>query len=181
MTQENTWDREYGSQTFLTNDSKPQADILRFVRFLKDKKVLIDGVNVLDLGSGAGRNSLYFAELGASVTGLEISSVAIDIAQKHLSNARRGDSALDINFIHQSIGEIFPLDTDSVDIALDITSSNSLTENERQVYLSETHRTLKKCQKQKSSSVCGHDLTSPLCTKLFSKFCISKRKQATPE
>jgi len=140
MVQEQAWDREYKRSKLLTKDNKPQADVVRFAKFLKkEQKFDIENKKVLDLGSGAGRNSLYFAELGATVTGLEISKTAIEISKEYAK-----DAGLEINFIKQSIGEIFPSDTNSIDIVLDITSSNSLNEEEREVYINEVNRVLKK-------------------------------------
>jgi len=139
MPQEQVWDKEYRNSKLLTKDDKPQADVVRFVKFIKkQEKMDIEGLNVLDLGSGAGRNSLYFAELGAHVTGLEISKTAIGIAKQYAI-----ESGLDVHFIKQNIGEKFPMEDGSVDIALDVTSSNSLDEKEREVYLSETQRVMK--------------------------------------
>lgn len=139
MAQEQVWDREYRKSKLLTKDNKPQSDVVRFVKFLKKEAgVIIEGANMLDLGSGAGRNSFYFAELGAHSVGLEISKTAIEISEQ---NAKEGD--LDIKYVKQSIGEKFPTDDASVDILLDVTSSNSLTEAEREIYLSESSRVLK--------------------------------------
>ncbi len=146
MAQEQVWDREYNNSKLLTKDNKPQADVVRFVKFLKkvgkvrlsQLSPILQGSVVLDLGSGAGRNSFYFAELGAKVTGLEISKTAIDIAKQNMSK-----SLFDIKYIKQSIGEIYPMEDKSIDIILDVTSSNSLTEAERDVCLSETKRVLK--------------------------------------
>lgn len=149
MAQEKVWDREYKKSTFLTKENKPQSDVVRFVKWLtrashkatqgeEREKLDIENSTVLDLGSGTGRNSFYFAELGARVTGLEISKTAIDIANK---NAK--ESGLSIEYIKQSIGEKFPVEDSSIDIALDITSSNSLDESERDIFLNETSRVLK--------------------------------------
>lgn len=139
MAQEQVWDREYRNSKFLTKENKPQSDVVRFVQFLKkEEKVIPESLNILDLGSGAGRNSFYFAEMGNTVTGLEISKTAVGLANEYAKEA-----GLDINYIKQSIGENFPIEDGSVDIALDITSSNSLTESEREVFLSETNRVLK--------------------------------------
>lgn len=146
MAQEQVWDREYKNSKLLTKDNKPQSDVVRFVKWLKKQPiwstwtsdVQVGGFKVLDLGSGAGRNSFYFAEMGASATGLEISKTAIDISEQNAKEA-----GLDIKYIKQSIGEKFPVEDSSIDILLDVTSSNSLTEAEREVYLSEANRVLK--------------------------------------
>ena len=152
MSQEKEWDREYKNSTFLTKDNKPQADVVRFVKFLKKefKKSAgenfggFENIKVFDLGSGAGRNSFYFAELGASVVGLEISETAISIAQKNLNEAQKISGArLTVEYKKQSIGDKFPVPDGWADIVLDVTSSNSLSEAEREIYLSETARTLK--------------------------------------
>ena len=138
MAQEHIWDREYKQPQLLTRENKPQSDVVRFVKFLKKQKFLFEGKSVLDLGSGTGRNSFYFTELGASVTSIEISHTAIDMAREYA----KADN-LQIKYVHQSMGETFPVPDKSVDIVLDITSSNSLTEKEREVYLAETARVLK--------------------------------------
>ncbi len=138
MAQEDIWDREYRKSKLLTKENKPQTDVVRFVKYLKKEKFQIDGSAVLDLGSGAGRNSFYFAEMGASATGIEISKTAIEISEQNAKEA-----GLDIKYIKQSIGEKFPVEDSSIDILLDVTSSNSLTEGEREVYLSEANRVLK--------------------------------------
>ena len=139
MAQEKVWEREYRNSKFLTKENKPQSDVVRFVKWLKECNFDIDGKKVLDLGSGTGRNSFYFAELGAYVTGIEISKTAVDIGIKNAKEA-----GLSVQYIKQSMGELVPLDVSSVDVVLDITSSNSLTEAERDIYLSETNRVLKK-------------------------------------
>lgn len=153
MSQEKEWDREYRQSTFLTKENEPQNDVVRFVKFLKKEfknsatsavpanvKPLQDfyEAKVLDLGSGAGRNSFYFAGLGANVVGFEISDTAIEIAKNFALEAGRH-----ISYQKQNIGEIFPCEDNSFDIALDVTSSNSLSEAEREIYLIETHRVLK--------------------------------------
>lgn len=138
MTQESIWDREYRNSRLLTKENKPQSDTVRFAQFLKKIDGKAQATTVLDLGSGTGRNSFYFSELGCDVLGLEISKTAIEIAKQ---NAK--DDGLNIDYKKQSIGEKFPLEDNSIDIVLDVTSSNSITESEREIYLSETHRVLK--------------------------------------
>lgn len=138
MAQESVWEKEYGNSKLLTKENKPQADVVRFVKFLKKEGVKIEDSTVIDLGSGVGRNSCYFAGLGANITGFEISKTAIQIAEENSKKA-----GLKIKYEKQNIGEKFPITDGSVDVVLDITSSNSLSEGEREVYLAETNRALK--------------------------------------
>lgn len=143
MAQENVWDREYRNSKLLTKDNKPQSDVVRFVKFLKkDEKFDIEGKKVLDLGSGAGRNSFYFAELGAVVTGIEISKTAVDIAR-----SRAKEAGLDIDYFDDSFGDewpwMYPNPVPVWDIVLDITSSNSLNEEERKKYIQQVYDTIK--------------------------------------
>lgn len=142
MAQEKVWDREYRNSKLLTKENEPQADVVRFVRFLKKNRFDADGKTVLDLGSGTGRNSFYFAELGAKVIGFEISDTALKIAKENIKKLNL--LSCDISYDKRSIGEEFPLGDNSIDIILDVTSSNSLDEKEREVYLKETRRVLKK-------------------------------------
>lgn len=139
MSQEKIWDKEYSNPVFLTKKNEPQADVLKFVKFLRKEKIDIEDNKVLDLGSGTGRNSFYFAKLGADVFGIEISKIAIDLAIKQAE-----DENLHIKYIKQNIGDLLPFKSNSFDLLLDVTSSNSLNEKEREVYLSETNRVLKK-------------------------------------
>lgn len=143
MTQEHIWDREYRNSKLLTKENKPQSDVVRFVKFLKDEgfggKFEIENHDVLDLGCGTGRNTFYFAEMGAFAVGLEISKTALDIARENAKNA-----GLTIEYYKGSIGEKFNFGDEEFDIALDVTSSNSLTEPEREIFLFETHRVLSK-------------------------------------
>ncbi len=138
MPQESAWDKEYRESKLLVKENIPSSDVVRFVKFLKKGGVKIENSKVLDLGSGMGRNSFYFAELGAKVVGLEISKTAIEIAKSNMSKM-----SFDIEYKKQSIGEKFPIADEALDIVLDITSSNSLSEGEREVYLEETQRVLK--------------------------------------
>ncbi len=140
MTQEQVWDNEYKQSRLLAKENLPSSDVVRFVQFLrKEKKIDINNLNVLDLGSGMGRNSFYLSDLGASVIGIEISKTALKIAGDNAVN-----DGLNIKYIKQSIGEEFPVQDQTQDILLDIVSSNSLSEAEREIYLAESNRVLKK-------------------------------------
>lgn len=140
--QEKAWENEYRNSKLLTKANEPQSDVVRFYKFYKKTLGLqISDKCILDLGSGTGRNAYYFAEQGAkSVLGFEISDTAIALARDRASVAGY-DSIL--TYKKQDMGKPFPLEDKSIDIILDITSSNSLDEKGRESYLKECHRVLK--------------------------------------
>ena len=73
---------------------------------------------------------------GARVYGWDFSEDAIEKAQRFHAHD-------DITYQLRNIGNEFPLDSDSIDIILDVTSSNALNESQRDVYLRECARVLK--------------------------------------
>jgi len=137
--QGNVWEREYRNPKLVTKNDGPQADTLRFLKFLKKgQKYIVENRNILDLGCGTGRNSNYLAERGNSVIGIEISKIALDIAK-----SRAKDLGLDVDYRLGDIGEPYKIEDDSIDIILDVTSSNSLNEKGRDIYIHECSRVLK--------------------------------------
>jgi SAM-dependent methyltransferase len=137
--QGNVWDSEYRNPKLVTKNDGPQSDTLRFLKFLKkEEKYEVEERIVLDLGCGTGRNSNYLAEKGNSVIGIEISKTAINLAK-----ARALDIGVSVDYRQGDIGQPYEIEDSSVDIILDVTSSNSLDENGRSVYLSECSRVLK--------------------------------------
>lgn len=137
--QGNTWEKEYQNPLLVTKNDEPQADTLRFLKFLKkEEKYKVEGKIILDLGCGTGRNSNYLADLGNTVTGIEISKTAITLAK-----SRAKEMGVNVNYVLGDIGTPYPLEDSSVDIVLDVTSSNSLDESGREVYLHEVDRVLK--------------------------------------
>ena len=139
MHQGNIWDREYRNPKLVTGKEDPQADVLRFLKFLKkEEKFLVEDKTILDLGCGTGRNSNYLAELGNKVIGIEISKTATEIAR-----SRAREKNLIVDYRLGDIGEKLDIPDNSIDIVLDVTSSNSLDEKGRENYLKEVHRVLK--------------------------------------
>lgn len=137
--QGNIWDREYRNPLLVTKNDGPQADTLRFLKFLKkEQKFRVEDKVVLDLGCGTGRNSNYLADLGNKVIGIEISKIALNIAK-----TRAHDMNVTVDYRLGDIGERYDISDDSIDVVLDITSSNSLNEKGREIYLEEVFRVLK--------------------------------------
>ncbi len=139
MNQGNTWDREYRNPKLVTKNDGPNADTLRFLKFLKkDQKFVVEDKSILDLGCGTGRNANYLAEKGNNVIGIEISKTALNLAI-----ARVKDGGVKVDYRLGDIGQKYELEDSSIDIILDVTSSNSLDEKGREVYLAECNRVLK--------------------------------------
>jgi SAM-dependent methyltransferase len=146
MAQEQVWEREYQNSKLVTKDDKPQSDTLDFLKYLKrEKGVNLAGLRALDLGSGTGRNSNYLALEGAVVTGIEISGTALLIAATRARELGLIGAGVDSNieYIKGNIGEILQFENEEFDLIIDVTSSNSLNESERERYLEESNRVLK--------------------------------------
>ena len=142
MAQSQTWENEYKSPKLVTKKSEPQNDTLRFLKYLrKEAKIVLEGLNILDLGCGTGRNSNYLAKLGNSVIGMDISKTAINLAESRASEMKIDKK---VSYIVQDMGLDYPFSDECFDLILDITSSNSLNDKERGNYIREVYRTLKK-------------------------------------
>jgi ubiquinone/menaquinone biosynthesis C-methylase UbiE len=139
--QENIWENEYKDPRLVTLSDKPAKCVKDFTRFLrKNCKLTLSNLNILDLGCGNAKNSIYIYEEGFDnkITGIDISETALKYAEINIK-----EKNINAKFIKQSIGLKFPFPDNSFDIILDVTSSNSLSEKERKVYLDETYRILK--------------------------------------
>lgn len=137
--QGNVWDREYRNPKLITGKEDPQKDTLRFLKFLKkEQKYKVEDRVVLDLGCGTGRNSNYLAYIGNKVIGIEISKTALSLAK-----VRGKDMGVEVDYRLGDIGEKYDIEDNSVDVILDVTSSNSLNEKGREIYLNEMNRVLK--------------------------------------
>ncbi len=141
MAQFDVWEKEYRNPKLISNSDQPQLDFKHFIKWLrKTKHVNLEGLRVLDLGSGTGKNSLFLAERGSIVTGIELSKTAVK-----LSKDRAKQKNLEAKFLEGSIGEKFPFAKNSFDLIIDVVSSNSLNDAERQSYLFEANRVLAPC------------------------------------
>jgi SAM-dependent methyltransferase len=136
--QGNVWEREYRNPKLVTKNDGPQADTLRFLKFLKkDRKYKVEDRNILDLGCGTGRNANYLAE-NNKLIGIEISKTAITLAKE-----RAREIGVNVDYRTGDIGEPYDIKNNSIDVILDVTSSNSLNDVGREIYLSEMNRILK--------------------------------------
>ncbi len=133
----NVWENEYRDPKLVTLSNEPIKSLKDFTRYIRREHNLeLSNLNILDLGCGNGKNSIYISEQGDNnrVYGIDISETAIILAKRAYPN---GD------FQVGNFGKTFPYPDKKFDIILDITSSNSLSESEREIYLSEINRTIK--------------------------------------
>ncbi len=132
------WEREYNNPNFITKAEKPQADLLRFLKWLKKiKSIDLYSARLLDVGCGTGRNSFYMADAyGVQVSAIDFSKGAITFAKKNFSHPK-------IEFSVQDIGKPIPMPDNSFDLVFDIMTSMSLSENERSTYLKELKRLIR--------------------------------------
>lgn len=138
--QKKIWEKEYRNPKLVTRHDKPQSFFLSFLKYLKkEEEVDLKNLKVLDLGSGTGRNANYLAKKGTQVVGMEISDIAIGLARE-----RTKDLGADVKYLNHNIGLKYPFGDEKFDLIIDITSSNSLDEKERKIYLEEVNRVLKK-------------------------------------
>ncbi|MBT3419215.1 MAG: class I SAM-dependent methyltransferase [Candidatus Magasanikbacteria bacterium] len=141
MAQTAVWEKEYNDKKLLAFHHEPQKDTLRFIKYLKKThKVQLDGKTILDLGSGTGRNGNYMAKKGGTVHGIEISQTAIKIANEQAHKLCVEKQA---SYYFRSFGEPLSFEDNTFDIVIDVTSSNSLNEKERETYIKEVQRVLK--------------------------------------
>jgi SAM-dependent methyltransferase len=138
MAQKHIWDREYQNPQLVTLGEDARKDVRDTLKDLRRKHgVALETLRVLDLGCGVGPNALYLAEYGATVTGIDISPTAIEIAK---TRAREASAVIDYRV--GNMGAALPFPEHSFDLILDIMASNSLTEAERDIHLKEMHRVL---------------------------------------
>lgn len=145
MNNHHAWEQEYKRPQFLTLGTEPLADVKEFFRWLKKQArknaehfsgQLSDYV-VLDLGCGNGKNLKY------SVENYTQSGIGYDISSTAITQAKQLGIGLPLHYEVRSIGEVFPLENNAIDIVLDATSSHALDASEREIYLQETSRVLK--------------------------------------
>jgi ubiquinone/menaquinone biosynthesis C-methylase UbiE len=138
---EGIWEKEYLKPRLVTGGTEAIQSVKDWVRFLRrEKGIELSNLKILDLGCGNGKNSIYIAEQGDGneIFGLDISKTAVEIAQKQAQ-----EKNVSAQFTYGNIGNPLPFSDSYFDIALDVTSSNSLNDKEREIYLKETHRVLK--------------------------------------
>lgn len=89
-----------------TIDARPEVETAREINFIQRVARLSPGSRVLDVGCGAGRQSIALARAGYSVVGVEKSELFFQEARKRAVSAE-----VDIEFINADVRDLV-LDTD---------------------------------------------------------------------
>lgn len=139
MPQGAVWEREYRHPQLVTTEPGMQADVKRFLAYLKKEQgVLLEQLDVLDVGCGTGRNGNAVAAMGNRVMGFDIAPTAIRLAKE-----RARAEQVSATYAVGDMGAPMPYADASFDVALDVMSSNSLLAKEREVLVTELLRVLK--------------------------------------
>jgi len=99
------------------------------------KRFDLHGMRVLDLGCGTGMLSMHLQSLGADVTAVDFSDVAI---------ARAREKKSDISFVCADLTKPFPFDDNVFDLVCDSHTSHCIVdEQKRKTFFKESTRVLK--------------------------------------
>ena len=93
---------------------------------------------LLELGCGAGNLSIYFAQVGYSVTGVDIAPTAIAWARENAATA-----GVDIPFILSDVLQLSEVEEGTFDIAVDGRCLHCIIGEDRAQFLDTAHRVLK--------------------------------------
>lgn len=148
MSNKSFWNKEYANPEHLTLSTEHSSDLETFEKWAIRNSEWYpfpkDGL-VLDIGCGNGRNCLYLCnQHDMRGVGFDISGVAVDQAKKATEQLSKSTSKkINIEWCVQSASEQLPVDTASVDVAIDLMTSHFLREKEREQYVAEVVRVMK--------------------------------------
>ncbi len=130
------WDKIYSSYPLDELGwelGKPRPTLVEYV-----EKGLIPKGKALDLCCGAGTNTIYLAQSGFEVTGIDISKTAIEIAKKKAQQAK-----VNINLLNESFIDL-PFNDEQFDFVFDMGCFHHVEVEERPKFIAGVHRVLKK-------------------------------------
>lgn len=162
------WDqiyRKYPLETLGWELGKPRKVLVELV----DKGIIKPG-KTLDLCCGAGTNTVYLAKKGFQVTGIDISSKAIEYAEEKAKEANVKIKLLVQNFLK------LPFDDEEFDFVFDMGCFHHVEIRDRSIFIKGVHRVLKKgglylmvCFSYRNGAAWNH-FTKEQITQLFSNY-----------
>ncbi len=139
--QQQIWYDEHVNNTAFPSYKSPEPSsmVVQFAEFLKQQNVTFG--QVVDVGCGKGRNSIFLAEQGFEVCALDYIAPAINHASEQ---AKLSGMNKNICFWQIPVDERWPFEDNIFDVAVDCFSSIDIeTKEGREIYRSEMLRTLK--------------------------------------
>ena len=161
------WDqiyRKYPLEELGWELGKPRPILVEFI-----EKVLIKKGKALDICCGAGTNTVYLAEKGFEVTGIDISPKAIAYAKKKAKQANVNINLMVQNFLN------LPFEKAEFDFVFDMGCFHHVKVEDRPKFIKGVHRVLRNggtylltCFSYKNGPAWNH-FTKKQITDLFSK------------
>lgn len=134
------WDKEYKTSEHLALSMNVSEDLEKFTRWMEreyGREFLNPIAQVLDIGTGNGRNLIWLSETyGMRGVGFDISETAIKAAKEQAQD-------LPLQFEVRSMTDVLPLKDSSATLVLDMMTSHFLRKEEREKLLREIVRVLK--------------------------------------
>ncbi len=116
---------------------KPSEAAIKLIEYLESKKVPLKG-KLLDVGCGMGRNANWLAQKGFSVSGVDISEVAVKEARQ-----RAQKLGLALNYQAADVSKELPFPNEFFDFTIDIVTNQLLSFASLAAYKKEIRRVLK--------------------------------------
>ena len=134
LTDSDYWDSAYKNRDFEhweLNYPSPELAALVAARALKKKG------KILDVGCGGGLDSIFLAQCGFSVIGVDFSPAALRIAEK-----RAEEAYVEVDWRLGNVLDL-PVEDDTIDLVTDRGLFHVIEDDNRPRYSSELHRVLK--------------------------------------
>lgn len=133
------WEQEYRRKGIPSSFRKdPSTTVVEFVAWLKRKKYIRKGLAV-DVGCGLGRNSFYLASQGWKVVGIDLLEENVNAV-----NSEAVSNQLPVQAFGQSAVDCWPIEPNSLDIAIDVFCYKHIVCKELQEkYRKELYKSLK--------------------------------------
>ncbi|MBF0316429.1 MAG: methyltransferase domain-containing protein [Oligoflexia bacterium] len=128
------WNQAYSDGSYLTqwDYDYPSQELIGVLSAIN----LLPGSKILDLGCGGGRDAIYMAQQGFSVSGIDLSAAAVEIAQRR---------AIDLNTtVDWRVGNVLnlPFANNSFEMITDRACFHHISHQDRTQYAIEVSRIL---------------------------------------
>ena len=132
----NFWEEKIYSKGLHLN-RYPFDSVVSFIYRWHSREMPRHGINILEVGCGAGNNLWFAAREGFNVSGIDISQTAIEYAKERLSN-----DGLDADLQVGSFNKL-PWENTSQDLGIDHCATACVGFNEKIQAIKEMHRVLR--------------------------------------